>query len=107
MRDVMLQQHIPGPSEGSYMGTETEFVPPLVTTVNDFPAGYAREMRGMWKVVNDFMGGPFVSYTFVNNKAGKLVTVEGFYYEPNQKKRNMMLQLEAIAYSLKFVENEE
>ena len=107
MRDVMLQQHIPGPSEGSYMGTETEFVPPLVTTVNDFPAGYAKEMRGMWKVVNDFMGGPFLSYTFADNRTGKLVTVEGFYYEPNQKKRNMMLQLEAIAYSLKFVETEE
>jgi hypothetical protein len=78
-----------------------------VTTVNDFPAGYTKEMRGMWKVVNDFMGGPFLSYTFVDNRTGKLVTVEGFYYEPNQKKRNMMLQLEAIAYSLKFVETEE
>ena len=107
MRDMMMQQHIPGPSEGSYMGTETEFVPPLVTTVNDFPAGYTKEMRGMWKVVNDFMGGPFVSYTFADSRTGKLVTVEGYYYEPNQKKRNMLLQLEAIAYSLKFVENEK
>lgn len=104
MRDVMMQQYIPGPSEGSYMGTETEFVPPLVTTAVGFPAGYAKEMRGMWKVINDFMGGPFVSYTFANPNTGKLVTVEGFYYEPNQKKRNMMLQLESIAYSLKFVE---
>ena len=106
MRDMMMQQHIPGPSEGSYMGTETEFVPPLVTTVNDFPAGYTKEMRGMWKVVNDFMGGPFVSYTFADSRTGKLVTVEGYYYEPNQKKRNMLLQLESIAYSLKFVEED-
>lgn len=104
MRNMMVGQYIPGPSEGSYMGTEIEFVPPMVTPVNDFPAGYAKEMRGMWKVENDYMGGPFVSYTFVNPTPGKLVTVEGFYYEPNQKKRNMMLQLESIAYSLKFVE---
>ena len=106
MRDMMMQQHIPGPLEGSYMGTETEFVPPLVTTVNDFPAGYTKEMRGMWRVVNDFMGGPFVSYTFADNRTGQLVTVEGYYYEPNQKKRNMLLQLESIAYSLKFVEED-
>ena len=106
MRDMMMQQHIPGPLEGSYMGTETEFVPPLVTTAKDFPAGYAKEMRGMWKVVNDYMGGPFVSYTFADDRTGKLVTVEGYYYEPNQKKRNMLLQLESIAYSLKFVEEE-
>lgn len=104
MRDMMLQKYIPGPLEGSYMTTETEFVLPLVTYVPDFPAGYTVEMRGMWKVENDFMGGPFVSYTFADNRTGNLVTVEGYYYEPNQKKRNQMLQLEAILYSLKFVE---
>lgn len=104
MRDMMLQQYIPGPLEGSYMATETEFVPPLVTTVRDFPAGYTVEMRGMWRVENDFMGGPFVSYTFADSRIGNLVTVEGYYYEPNQKKRNQLLQLQAILYSLKFVE---
>ena len=104
MRDLMMSQNIPGPSEGSYMGTETEFVPPLVTTAAYYPAGYTKEMRGMWKVHNNFMGGPFVSYTFADTRRGKLVTVEGFYYEPNQLKRNALLQLESIAYSLNFVE---
>ena len=104
MRNMMEGQHIPGPSEGSYMGTEVEFVPPLVTTALGYPVGYDKEMRGMWKVENDFMGGPFVSYTFVDPRVGKLVTVEGFYYEPNQKKRNMLFQLEALAYSVRFVE---
>ena len=50
------------------------------------------------------MGGPFVSYTFADQRTGNLVTVEGYYYEPNQKKRNSLLQLEAILYSLKLVE---
>jgi len=106
MRNMMMQKYIPGPSEGSYMTTETEFVPPLVTVAHDFPAGYAAEMRGMWRVENDFMGGPFVSYTFADNRTGDLVTIEGYYYEPNQKKRNQMLQLQAIAYSLKFTEEQ-
>ena len=104
MRDMMMQQYIPGPLDGSYMATETEFVPPMVTTVRDFPAGYTVEMRGMWRVVNDFMGGPFVSYTFADSRTGNLVTVEGYYYEPNQKKRNQLLQLQSILYSLEFVE---
>ena len=104
MRNMMLQKYIPGPLEGSYMSTETEFVPPMVKYVPNFPTGYAVEMRGMWKVENDFMGGPFVSYTFADNRTGNLVTLEGYYYEPNQKKRNQLLQLEAILYSLKFVE---
>jgi hypothetical protein len=105
MRDLMVGKYIPGPSEGSYMATENEFVPPLITYVDNYPAGYTKEMRGMWRVENNYMGGPFVSYTFAD-KQGYLVTVEGYYYEPNQKKRNQLLQLESIAYSLKFVENE-
>ena len=107
MRELTMGQNIPGPSEGSYMGTETDIVPPVVTTAIDFPAGYAKEMRGMWKVYNNYMGGPFVSYTFADDRTGQLVTIEGFYYEPNQKKRNALLQLESIAYSLRFVEAEE
>jgi hypothetical protein len=106
MRDMMMQQYIPGPLDGSYMATETEFVPPMVTTIRDFPAGYTVEMRGMWRVVNDFMGGPFVSYTFADNRTGNLVTVEGYYYEPNQKKRNQLLQLQSILYSLDFQSEE-
>lgn len=106
MRNMMTEKYIPGPSEGSYMATETEFVPPLATVVHDYPAGYTVEIRGMWRVENDFMGGPFVSYTFADSRTGDLVTVEGYYYEPNQKKRNALLQLQAIAYSLKFVETE-
>ena len=107
MRNMMVGKYIPGPSEGSYMATETEFVPPLVNYVADYPAGYTMEMRGMWRVENNYMGGPFVSYTFADERTGSLVTVEGYYYEPNQKKRNQLLQLEAIAYSLKFVDTEE
>lgn len=102
MRDMVMQKHIPGPLEGSYMATETEFVPPLVRQAKGFPTGYAVEMRGMWRVVNDFMGGPFVSYTFADNHSGNLVTLEGYYYEPNQKKRNALLQLESIIYSVEF-----
>ena len=106
MRNMMTQKYIPGPSEGSYMTMEDEFVPPMVQSVKDFPAGYTVEMRGMWRVENNYMGGPFVSYTFADSRTGDLVTVEGYYYEPNQKKRNQLLQLEAILYSLKFVDSE-
>ncbi len=97
-RDRIMATHIPGPTEGSFMTTEKEFVPPMVNYINNFPAGYAAEMRGMWCLVGDYMAGPFISYTFVN--AGKLVTVEGFVYEPNAHKRDQLLQLQSILFSL-------
>ena len=99
-RDRVIADKIPGPTDGSFMTTEKEFVPPLVNYVNNFPSGYAAEMRGMWCLVGDYMAGPFISYTFAH--AGKLVTVEGFVYEPNAKKRDQLLQLQSILFSLSF-----
>lgn len=101
-RNKMLKKHVPGPSKGSYMGTE-DFVTPEYTTFaldNNFVA----RLRGLWTVHGDFMGGPFVSLSMVNPISGQKITAEGFVYAGKQDKRNYMKQLEAILYSIKFVE---
>lgn len=102
VRDRMLQQHVPGPTDGSYMTTEQEFVPPLVNYTSTFPTGFAAEMRGMWCLVGDYMAGPFLSYTFPDDNTGNLVTVEGFVYYPNHDKRDDLLQLQSILYTVTF-----
>jgi len=96
-----LMQYIPGPTEGSYMAITNEFVVPQWKQVEDFSAEYTIEYRGVWDVENDFMGGPFVSYTFVNPNDNQLITIMGYVYHPNKKKRNLLRQLEAIIYSVK------
>ncbi|HMM11068.1 MAG TPA: DUF4837 family protein [Bacteroidales bacterium] len=103
-RDSVMQRHIPGPVQGSFMSTEKEFVPPLVTNTVNYVTPFAAEMRGMWNVVGDFMAGPFLSYTFPDPRNNRLVTVEGFVYLPNKPKRDHLRQLEAILYSLSFVD---
>lgn len=103
-RDLILQKYVPGPADGSFMTTEKEFVPPMVNYISTFPTGFAAEMRGMWCLVGDYMAGPFISYSFPDNNTGNLVTVEGFVYNPNQKKRDELLQLEAILYSVSYPE---
>lgn len=104
VRDRLLQKYIPGPTDGSFMTTEKEFVPPMLNYVSTFPTGFAAEMRGMWCLVGDYMAGPFISYTFPDTNTGNLVTVEGYVYYPNHDKRNDLLQLQAILYSLKYPE---
>lgn len=104
LRDRMLQKYVPGPADGSFMTTEKEFVPPMLNYVSTFPTGFAAEMRGMWCLVGDYMAGPFVSYTFPDNNTGNLVTVEGFVYYPNHDKRDDLLQLQSILYTVKFPE---
>lgn len=104
VRDSIVQKYIPGPLDGSYMTTDKEFVKPVSKVLPDFPAGYAVETRGMWNVVGDFMGGPFVSYSIVDPTSSKIVTAEGWIYYPNKEKRDLLRQQESILYSLKFAE---
>jgi hypothetical protein len=93
---------IPGPTNGSFMSIDRKFVIPKARRITDFPGGFAVEIRGLWRVEHDFMGGPFVSYTFVNKKTNELVTLFGYVYYPNHKKRDLLLQVESILYSVKF-----
>lgn len=104
VRDRMMQRYVPGPSEGSFMTTEKEFVPPMLNYISTFPTGFAAEMRGMWCLVGDYMAGPFVSYTFPDNRTGNLVTLEGYIYYPNHDKRDDLLQVQSLIYSIKMPE---
>ena len=100
--DSVTKKYIPGPADGSYMTLDKEFVKPVFNIIPDFPAGYAVEMRGLWKTEGEFMAGPYVSYTIVNPEANKLICVEGYVYYPNKAKRDLLRQLETIIWSLKF-----
>ncbi len=97
-----LKQYIPGESEGTYMAIASDFIVPQRKQVENFVSEYAIEMRGVWDVENDFMGGPFVSYSFVDPGNDQILTIMGYVYHPNKKKRNLLRQLEAIIYSVKF-----
>ena len=61
------------------------------------------ETRGLWELEGGFMGGPFVSHSVFDSVRNRIVTVEGYVYYPNQKKRVKLRQLEAIIYSLKLL----
>ncbi|MFV0346807.1 MAG: DUF4837 family protein [Bacteroidales bacterium] len=97
-RNELLQKYVGGEKDGSYMTTEVQLQPSLDTI--DFKGSYAVEMRGLWKMHNDFLGGPFVSLTVLDEKKTRLVTVEGFVSAHAAEKRDYMRQLEAIVYSL-------
>ena len=102
-RNSMTEEYIPGPSEGSYMVVAEEYSPIQVKEI-DFNGMFAIETRGLWRLEGDFMGGSFVNYTFVDERTNKVVTIDGYVYAPNKPKRDLLIQMEAIAHSIKFVD---
>ncbi len=101
-RDSVMMLNIPGPSEASYMGTEYTFEPPIFKSTMLENGEYAAEVRGLWTVIGDIMGGPFVSITCLDKENNRVVTAEAFIYAPNQYKRNVLRQLESTLYTIKF-----
>lgn len=98
-RNRMVAQ-IPGPSDGSFMTTATEFTPEYrVMEINN--RSWA-ELRGFWDVDGDFMGGPMVSYTTLNPNNSSIITIDCYVFSPKIHKRNYLRELENLIYTVSF-----
>ncbi len=100
VRDSITKKYIPGPSKGSYM--QIAMIEPPAYKQIDFKGHFAVEMRGLWELHGDFMGGPYISYTFVDEKNNRVVTLDGFVYNPSQEKKNLVRQIESLLYTYQF-----
>jgi hypothetical protein len=86
----------------TYLVTETS-VPykPVVARQMNFDGEFAMELKGLWKTNNNTMGGPFVSYSLVDNSRGRLYYIEGFCFSPGKNQRETIRELEAILHTFK------
>ena len=100
----VMKDNVPGMVDNSYMTISSEITPGLSTM--KYKNRNFMEMRGLWEVQNDFMGGPFVIHVFHDkNNPGQLIVVEGFVYAPRYDKRDYIRQVESIMYSFDWKED--
>lgn len=98
MRDSVMKVNIPGSEEGMYMTTDS-----LMTDVRslNIQGEYAMEVRGLWRMKGDFMGGPYVSLMRLDKVNQRIIVAEIFVYSPDKLKRNLVRQMEASLYTLR------
>lgn len=101
----MLMKNVPGMFENTYM-TLSSFAPPTVKYMQYHGLQFA-EIRGLWEVHNDYMGGPFVTHVFYSPDGKYMIGVEGFVYAPKFDKRHYLRQVEAIIYSFEWAKSKE
>lgn len=99
----ILKKNVPGMLDNSYMIIAPEKTPTLKWF--KYKNENFAEIRGLWEVQNDFMGGPFVEHIFYTKDSKYLLAVMGFVYAPRYNKRNYLRQVEAIIYSFDWQEN--
>jgi hypothetical protein len=98
-RNEFTRKYVPGPVVGSYMTIEPSYPVSFREYTRDNI--YYVELRGLWRLENAFMGGPFINITSLDESRNRVVSVDAFVYAPSLDKRNYVRELEAILYTFK------
>ena len=103
----MLKNNVPGMFENTYM-TIAPVITPSVKYMKYKGIDFA-EIRGLWEVHNDYMGGPFVAHAFYSEDGKDIIVLEAFVFAPKYDKRQYLRQVESILYSFAWAkkDNEE
>lgn len=99
-RDSILKKYFKGVTDSSYMITAPEELAPVFIKEKLFKGIYAYEVRGLYSMVNDFRGGPFISMSILDEKRNRVVTIEGHVFAPKFNKREFMMEVETIINTL-------
>ena len=99
-----VNTNIPGTREGSFM-THSKYIDPTVQYLKYKDKSLA-EIRGLWEVENDYMGGPFITHVLYSPDGKYMIGIEGFVYAPKHDKIEHIRDVEAIVYSFKWTGSE-
>lgn len=100
-----LEENVPGSFENTYM-TIAPAISPSVKYMKYKGLDFA-EVRGLWDVHNDFMGGPFVAHAFYSKDGKDVIVLMAFVYAPKYDKRHYLRQVESVLYSFEWAKEEE
>jgi hypothetical protein len=100
-KNKVTELHIPGEVDGSYMRTDT-LTYPIVNNVK-WNNTKVIEIRGLWITMGDYMGGPYVTLFMTDPGLKYLYGFDAYVYYPSRDKRDLILQLEGILHSVKFL----
>jgi len=95
--DSVLKANVPGMREDSYMMTN-HFVQPGLKYIQ-YSGRQFMEVRGLWELNNDYMGGPFICHVFPDSDNSRMTVLYGFVYAPKYEKRGYFRYVESILYS--------
>ena len=99
-RDAYTKQFVAGGAKGSYMSSYPEYLPgQQEISLNGI---YVNELRGLWEMKGDFMGGPYVNYSMVDEQKNRVICVDGYVYAPKFDKREFLREQEALIKTITF-----
>lgn len=99
-----IKANIQSTREGSYM-THSKYLEPSLKYLK-YKDKMLAELRGLWDVENDYMGGPFITHVVYSPDGKYMIGIEGFVFAPKHDKIQHLRDVEAIVYSFNWTGSE-
>lgn len=99
-QSTMMKENVPGMFENTYMIVSPVIAPSV--KYKKYGVHEFAEIRGLWEVQGDYMGGPFVSHVFYAPDGQNMILMQAFVYAPKYDKKNYLKQIESVMYSFEW-----
>ena len=96
IRDRMTKKYYRTADDSSYVVIASDY---YTTNEVNFNGRYAILTQGLWDLNIKGMGGPFVNYTFFDEKTKRIYMLDGSVFAPKYYKRNLIQQMDVTLQS--------
>lgn len=96
IRNRITEKYYRTSDDSAYVLIAQDF---FVTNEVNFNGRYAIFTQGLWDLNIKGMGGPFVNYTFYDEKSKRIYMLDGSVYAPKYFKRNLIQQMDVLLQS--------
>jgi len=101
IRDSLGRKYVSTPRPDTYMRVNNVDLP-VFSNITEINGNYTVRVVGIWDIVNDFMGGPFVTYMIHSTKTNEVLFADVFLHAPTEEKRDHMIRLEQVLKTIEF-----
>ncbi len=96
LRNRITKKYYRATDDTSYVEIADDYI---TTTPVNFKGRYALMTQGLWRMTDQSMGGPFVNYTFYDEKTHRIYMLDGSIYAPKYKKKQIIQQVDVLLQS--------
>lgn len=96
IRNRMTKKYYRTTDDSSYVVIAEDY---FTTNEVNFKGRYAILTQGLWDLNTKGMGGPFVNYTFFDEKTNRIYMLDGSLFAPKYYKRNLIQQVDVTLQS--------
>lgn len=95
LRDKITEQYLfDGENKSVFIERQPQI--PVFTERVNFNNHFAVEAKGLWRISDMSRGGPFISYTIVDEEAQLIYYIEGYVDSPGTRKKKFVREVETI-----------